>query len=146
MALKIWLKRTMALAKHREREQEARAKKEQLEIWQVAREEYSTSLFPDIAAGKQISLLIESRAAEIVHLERETHWAAHNADKQRAKVESLRLQRDGATPKVESVLVSELGVRMRVFGRSFRSSALSYAARKSLCRRRVIGASASRRG
>ncbi|KAK2058384.1 hypothetical protein LY76DRAFT_572759 [Colletotrichum caudatum] len=115
MALKIWSKRAMALAKHREREQEARAKKEQLEIWQAAREEYSTSLFPGIAAGKQISLLIEGSAAEIVHLERETHWVAHNAEKQRAKVESLRLQRDGATPKVERVLVAKLGVRMRVF-------------------------------
>ncbi|KAK2025618.1 hypothetical protein LX32DRAFT_51642 [Colletotrichum zoysiae] len=115
MALKIWSKRTMALAKHREREQEARAKKEQLEIWQVARKEYSTSLFPGVAAGKQISLLIESRAAEIVHLEQETHWAAHNAEKQRAKVDSLRLQRDGATPKAESVLVAELEVRMRGF-------------------------------
>ncbi|EFQ35183.1 hypothetical protein CGRA01v4_01298 [Colletotrichum graminicola] len=118
MGLKIWSNRTLTLAKHREREQEARAKKEKLEMQQAAGEDYPTSLFPDIAAGRHttvIGLLIERSDAEITHLEQETHWAAHNAEKQQAKVESLRLQRDGTTPKAERSLVAKLGIRMGVF-------------------------------
>ncbi|KAK1595126.1 uncharacterized protein LY79DRAFT_578304 [Colletotrichum navitas] len=118
IGLKIWSNRTLTLAKHREREQEARATKEQLEIHQAAGKDYPTSLFPGIIAGRHttaMGLLIERSAAEITHLERETHWAAHNAEKQQAKVESLRLQRDGTTSKAERSLGAKLGVRMGGF-------------------------------
>ncbi|KAK1999733.1 hypothetical protein LX36DRAFT_680115 [Colletotrichum falcatum] len=117
--LRLLSDRTLVLASHRKREQETRANKEQLEVRQAAGEDYPLSFFPGVNAASKhttaMGFLIERITEEVAFLEREIQSAAQIEEKQRVRVESLQLQRDGTAAKAERSFVAKLQVRMGVF-------------------------------